>query len=251
MEGTESNPSKKRPREGKKPCQIGYCPGSVDMVHIPLGSARAAVLMAPPFNWIRTDVDNADEKALFVCRGHLQSYAPGSSQGYFVMHPINDDPIVKGMLKREMMPQPEFLARSNQTVLTFLTELQSRVDRANHLRESVSTSSRNRRSLAVADNSGLQDEVERLQKIVADLKAERTTSNKSYSMALSDCNKEIGVLKTNNELLQAKVLELEARKMMLFVQKIVTRLQTTTLFLRTYQKMRNCFASCSKQRRNK
>ena len=211
MEGTESNPSKKRPREGKKPCQIGYCPGSVDMVHIPLGSARAAVLMAPPFNWIRTDVDNADEKALLVCRCHLQSYAPGSSQGYFVMHPINDDPIVKGMLKREMMPQPEYLARSNQTVLAFLTELQSRVDRANHLRELVSTSSRNRRSLAVADNSGLQDEVERLQKIVADLKAERTTSNKSYSMALSDCNKEIGVLKTNNELLQAKVLELEAR----------------------------------------
>ena len=216
MEGTESNPSKKRPREGKKPCQIGYCPGSVDMVHIPLGSARAAVLMAPPFNWTKTDVEKAAGVALFVCRCHLQSYAPGSSQGYFVMHPINDDPIVKGILNGEMMPQREYLARSNQTFLTFLTELQSRVDRSNYLREPVSaaepsTSSRKRRSLDVADNGGLQDEVERLQKIVADLKADRTTSNKSYSMALSDCKKEIGVLKTNNALLQATVIDLEAR----------------------------------------
>jgi len=59
MEGTEKNPSKKTKREGKKPCQVGYCLGSVDMVQIPSGWGLATVLMEPPFNWTKTDVVNA------------------------------------------------------------------------------------------------------------------------------------------------------------------------------------------------
>ena len=209
-------PSKKKKLDSKHACQVGYCPGGVDMVQIPSGGGKVAVLMNPPFNWTRTDVDNADGVLLFVCRSHLQSYAPGSSEGYFVMHPINDDPIVKMMLEGEIRPQLDYLARTKETLATFLMGLQSRVDRANHLRQPVTTaepptSSQKRRSLSVADNSGLKDEVERLQNIVAELKAERITINKSYARALSDCNKEIGVLKSNNELLQAKVLQLEAR----------------------------------------
>ena len=47
MEGTEKNPSKKTKREGKNPCQVGYCLGSVDMVQIPSGWGLATVLIEP------------------------------------------------------------------------------------------------------------------------------------------------------------------------------------------------------------
>ena len=215
MEGAENIPSKKAKLDNKRACQVGYCPGSVDMLHIPQGIGRAAILMDYPFNWSKSEVDAAPA-LLFVCRSHLQSYAAGSSKGHFVMHPISDDPVVKGMLSGEIKPQWGYLERANQTYVTFLTELQKRVDRANHLREPVSTSepptSRQRRSLSsVADNADHEEELNMLRKKVVELQAELTTTNKSYGMVLSDCKKQNGVLKTNNDLLQAKVKELEAR----------------------------------------
>ena len=229
MEGTENIPSKKAKLDSKRACQVGYCPGSVDMIQIPQGIGRATILMDYPFNWSKSEVDAAPA-LLFVCRSHLQSYACGSSKGHFVMHPISDDPVVKGMLNGEIMPQPDFLARTEQTYVTFLSRLQSRVDRANHFREPVSTSepptSRQRRSFSsVADNADHEEELNKLRKKVvadeeelnklrkkvAELQAELTTTNKSYGRVLSDCKKQNGVLKTNNDLLQAKVKELEAR----------------------------------------
>ena len=49
MEGTEKNPSKKTKREGKKPCQVGYCLGSVDMVQIPSGVGAGYGVNGTPF----------------------------------------------------------------------------------------------------------------------------------------------------------------------------------------------------------
>ena len=123
MEGEESRPVKKTKQEGRHACQVGYCPGSVDMIQIPSGWGGATVLMAPPFNWTKTDIDDDAGVPLFVCRSHLQSYAPGSSNGCFVMHRISDDPIVKSMLDGDMRPQPDYLTRTKQTYVAFLTEL--------------------------------------------------------------------------------------------------------------------------------
>ena len=132
MEEKERKPVKKTKREGKHACQVGYCPGSVEMVQIPSGwggGGGYGLLMAPPFNWTKTDIDNDAGVPLFVCRSHLQSYAPGSYNEYVVMHPISDDPIVKSMLDGDMRPQPDYLTRTiKQTYVAFLTELQARVD---------------------------------------------------------------------------------------------------------------------------
>ena len=130
MEGEASKPAKKTKREGKHACQVGYCPGSVEMDQIPSGCGGATMLMAPPFNCTKTDIDNVAGVPLFVCRSHLQLYAPGSSNGYVVMHPISDDHIVKSMLNGDMRPQPDYFTRTKQTYVAFLTELQARVDRA-------------------------------------------------------------------------------------------------------------------------
>ena len=79
MEETEYNTSKKIKLGSKHACQVGYCPGSAHMVQIPIGCGRATILMDPPFNWTKTDVDKAAWVRLFVCGSHLQSYAQGSS----------------------------------------------------------------------------------------------------------------------------------------------------------------------------
>ena len=53
--------------------------------------------------------------------------------------------------------------------------------------------------------------MERLEKVVMELKTERTTTNKSHAKLMAEINKANAALKTNNEILQSKVGQLEAR----------------------------------------
>ena len=116
-----------------------------------------------------------------------------------------------------------------------MTGLQSRVDRTKHLHEPVltvelSTSLRQRRSLSGADNGDLENEVERLQKVVAELRAQIKTTNISHAKTSSDFKKVNDALKTSNAKLQSQVNELEARVNQLIAEGVPWTYETILKF---------------------